>query len=95
MSETECVMEFKLGDAVVRRIDFFHWASGTARYNTLIIEAITISTNKTMYHTSGGGTYAASELFPAENSIMRGIEHLQARQTALIKMLKAKGDSNE
>lgn len=95
MSETEYVPEFKLGDAVVRRTDVLNWANGTGLYNTWIIEAITISANKIMYHTSGSGTYKASELIPAEDVIMWGIEHLQARQTALIKMLKAKGDSNE
>lgn len=95
MSETGYTPEFKLGDAVVRRGDVLHWANGTGSYNTWIIEAITISANKTIYHTSGRGTYKASELIPAEDVIMLGIEHLQARQTALIKMLKAKGDSNE
>ena len=94
MSETECVMEFKLGDAVVKRREFLNWANGLGSYATWTIEAITISANKTIYHTSGGGgPYTASDLVPAEDIIMRGIEHLQARQTALIKMLKAKGDT--
>ena len=95
MSETEYVTEFKLGDAVVKRREFLNWANGLGSYATWTIEAITISANKTMYHTSGSGTYTASDLVPVEDIIMRGIEHLQARQTALIKMLKAKGDSNE
>ena len=95
MSETGYIPEFKIGDVVVRRNDFLHWVNGTGPHNTWIIEAITISANKTMYHTSGGGTYKASELIPADDIIMRGIEHLQARQTALIKILKAKGGPNE
>lgn len=95
MSETGYIPEFKIGDVVVRRDDFLHWASGAGSYRTWTVEAITISANKTVYHTSGGGTYKASELIPAEDIIMRGIKHLQTQQTALIKMLKAKGDSNE
>ena len=95
MSETEYVTEFKLGDAVVKRREFLNWANGLGSYATWTIEAITISANKTIYHTSGGGPYTASDLVPAEDIIMRGIEHLQARQTALIKILKARGDSNE
>ena len=95
MSETEYVMEFKIGDAVVQRHDFLNWVNGSGPYRTWTIEAITISANKTIYHTSGGGTHKASELIPADDIIMRGIEHLQARQTALIKILKAKGGPNE
>ena len=95
MSETGYIPEFKIGDVVVRRHDFLNWANGTGPYQTWTVEAITISANKTIYHTSGGGTYKASDLVPVEDIIMLGIEHLQARQTVLIKMLKAKGDSNE
>ena len=92
MSETGYIPEFKLGDAVVKRREFLNWANGTGSYATWTVESITISANKTTYHTSGGGSYKASELIPAEDIIMRGIEHLQARQTVLIKILKAKGD---
>ena len=95
MSETEWVTEFKLGDVVVKRREFLNWANGAGSYSTWTIEAITVSANKTTYHTSGGGSYTASDLVPVKDMIMLGIEHLQARQTALIKMLKAKGDSNE
>ena len=96
MSETGYIPEFKLGTVVVKRSDFLNWANGTGSYNTWTVEAITISADKTIYHTSlGGGTYKASDLVPAEDIIMLGIKHLQTRQTALIKMLKAKGDPNE
>ena len=95
MSETGYIPEFKLGTAVVRRGDFLDWANGIGPYRTWTVEAITISADKTIYHTSGGETYKASDLVPAEDIIMLGIKHLQARQTALIKMLKAKGDPNE
>lgn len=95
MSETGYIPEFKLGTAVVRHSDFLNWANGTGSYKTWTVEAITISADKTIYHTSGGGTYKASDLVPAEDIVMLGIKHLQTRQTALIKMLKAKGDSNE
>ena len=94
MSETGYIPEFKLGTVVVRRNEFLNWVNSMGTYAIWTIEAITISANKTMYHTPGG-SYTASELIPAEDIIMLGIEHLQARQTALIKMLKAKGDSNE
>lgn len=92
MSEGGYIPEFKLGTAVVRRSDFLNWANGTGAHSTWIIEAITISADETIYHTSGGGTYKALGLVPAEDIIMLGIEHLQTRQTALIEMLKAKGD---
>ena len=95
MSEVGYIPEFKLGTEVVRRSDFLNWANGTGLYSTWTVEAITISADKTVYHTTGGGTYKAQDLVPATDIIMRGIEHLQARQTALIKMLKAKGDPNE
>ena len=95
MSETGYIPEFKLGTVVVRRSSFLDWANGTGTYNTWTVKAITISADKTIYHTSGGGTYKASDLVPAEDIIMLGIKHLQTRQTALIKMLKAKGDANE
>ena len=95
MSETGYIPEFKLGTAVVRRSDFLNWATGIGPYRTWTVEAITISANKTTYHTSGGGTYEASDLIPAEAIIMLGIKHLQARQTALIEMLKAKGDTED
>ena len=95
MSETGYIPEFKLGTAVVRRSDFLNWANGTSPYQTWTVEAITISADKTIYHSPGGGTYKASDLVPAEDIIMLGIKHLQTRQTALIKMLKAKGDPNE
>ena len=93
MSETGYIPEFKLGTAVVRRSDFLNWANGIGPYHTWTVEAITISADKTIYHTSGSGTYKASDLVPAEDIIMLGIKHLQTRQTALIEMLKAKGDS--
>ena len=95
MSEIGYIPEFKLGAVVVRRIDFLSWANGTGSYQTWTVEAITISADETTYHTSGGGTYKAPGLVPAEDIIMLGIKHLQTRQTALIKMLKAKGDPNE
>lgn len=95
MSETGYIPEFKLGTAVVKRREFLNWANGMGSYQTWAVEAITISADKTRYHTSGGGTHEASDLVPAEDIIMLGIKHLQTRQTALIKMLKAKGDSNE
>lgn len=95
MSETGYIPEFKLGTVVVRRRDFLNWANGMGSYQTWTVEAITISADKTIYHTPGGGTYNAPDLVPAEDIIMLGIKHLQTRQTALIKMLKAKGDSNE
>ena len=95
MSEIGYIPEFKLGTAVVRRSDFLNWANGSGSYQTWTIEAITISADKTIYHMSDGGTYKASDLVPAEDIIMLGIKHLQTRQTALIKMLKAKGDPNE
>ena len=95
MSETEYVTEFKLGTAVVRRSDFLNWANGSGSHQTWTVEAITISADKTIYHTSGGGTYKASDLVPAEDIIMLGIKHLQTRQTALIKMLEAKGDTED
>ena len=94
MSETECVTEFKLGDVVVTRCEFLNWVNSMGTYAIWTIEAITISANKTMYHTPGG-SYTASDLVSVEDIIMLGIEHLQSRQTALIKMLKARGDSNE
>ena len=93
MSETGYIPEFKLGTAVVRRSDFLNWANGTGLYRTWTVEAITISADKTIYHTSGGGTHEASDLVPAEDIITLGIKHLQARQTALIEILSAKGDS--
>ena len=95
MSETGYILEFKIGDVVVRRHDFLNWANGTGPYNTWTVEAITISANKTIYHTTGGGTYKASDLVPAEDIIMLGIKHLQARQTALIKMLDAKANCED
>ena len=95
MSETGYIPEFKLGTAVVRRSDFLNWANGSGSYQTWTVEAITISADKAIYHSAGGGTYKASDLVPAEDIIMLGIKHLQTRQTALIKMLKAKGDANE
>lgn len=95
MHETGYIPEFKLGTAVVRRSDFLDWANGTGPYHTWTVEAVTISVDKIIYRTSGGGTYKASDLVPAEDIIMLGIKHLQTRQTALIKMLKAKGDPNE
>ena len=95
MSETGYIPVFKLGTAVVRRSDFLGWANGTNPYHTWTVEAITISADKAMYHTSGGGTYKASDLVPAEDIIMLGIKHLQTRQTALIKTLKAKGDTED
>lgn len=93
MSETGYTPEFKLGDEVVRRYDFLNWVNGTGSYKTRTIEAITISADKTLYHISSGGTHKAPELIPAKDAIMRGIEHLQARQTALIEILSARGDS--
>ena len=95
MSETECVTEFKLGDAVVKRNDFLHWANGTGAHSTWVVEAITISANKTIYHTSGGGAYTKHDLVPAKDCIILAIKHLQARQMALITMLEARGGSNE
>ena len=95
MSETGYIPEFKLGTEVVKRREFLNWANGTGSYATWTVEAITISADKIIYHTPGGGLYTASDLIPAEDIIMLGIKHLQARQTALIKMLKAKGDPNE
>ena len=95
MSETGYIPEFKLGTAVVRRSDFLNWTNGTGSYQTWTVEAITISADKTIYHSAGGGTYKASDLVPAEDIIMLGIKHLQTRQTALIKMLKAKGDTED
>ena len=95
MSEIGYIPEFKLGTAVVRRSAFLDWANGTGSYQTWTVKAITISADKTTYHTSGGGTYNALGLVPAEDIIMLGIEHLQTRQTALIKMLEAKGDTED
>ena len=63
MSETGYATEFKLGDIVVRRSDFLNWANGTGAHSTWIIEAITISADETIYHTSGGGTYKRRKIY--------------------------------